>query len=808
MQYKFLNIFLEKSELLNQAKKPINPFLLENNAEQIEKIYKFYQSNVNLLYINGFLGTGKAEIVDYSTAFLAPETIVMKYNCFSSTILDDVLLSFYSDFKKLSSQNIISEPKVKTENFTQKINSYFAQIERSFVIILDSFEAVLEENRPEILDFIFHLNAMQKVKVIIIGRTFDSKYFKDRQIERVTTGTLEREIFDKYIKSEKIKTTNDMLEEFYKCSRGYYFYTMLSVKLMKNENLSLFDYLMKHKNSYLPFHKFLEKQALALVPSSERNLFWLLALIRHPLSRELLVKLDLYNEEKINFFIEKSIIFTSGNQFYAPDYLREEVDESALTSILHRIHRYIIDLYSSQLPLKPLERDICVSRQTMRKEIEYHKLFLPKTPKNIESANVDINYLSYSKVFDYTEDKLGGEKKDKSAELPSYAPVDLTQRKNINIPLENLPYQAKPETQRTKEIEENLTLKETLESAKRAEIRYDFARVVDLYKEALTMKNDPEYQTFLPMIYARLAYAYRKIAKLENALKYYELALAIHENAKDFTKANYLKFSVAKLYYETYKIEKAKELFAQIVESKDCPTALKVKSYLQLANVEENLSDAQNALQHYRLAIKHADETINEEILSELYFKYALAMDDKHDAQTAIEYYNKCIQLDEDPQINKFLSPAYSNIATLYLEKNDTENAIKNYEKAYQIDKSNANVEGTYYSASKLASILQRKQPEKALEYFNIALDYAKSTKDIFYIVSATLAIGDFHYDKNQNETALKHYFNALDLAKNSFGQENINKIKIRINDIKFKIGVERFEELSNIINGNDRDHE
>lgn len=807
MQYKFLNIFLEKSELLNQAKKPINTFLLENNAEQIERLYNFYKNNVNLLYVNGFLGTGKAEIVNYSTAFLAHEVIVLKYNCFSSTVLDDVLLSFYCDFKKLSSQNIISEPKVKTENFSQKINSYFSQIEKAFVIILDSFEAVLEENRREILDFIFHLNSMQKVKVIIIGRTFDSKYFKDRQIERITTSALEKEIFTKYIKSEKIKASNDMLEEFYKCTRGYYFYTMLSVKLMKNENLALFDYLMKHKNSYLPFHKFLEKQALELVPSSERDLFWLLALIRHPLSIDLLAKLDLYHEEKINFFIENSIIFKSENQLYAPDYLREEVDESALTNILHRIHRYIIDLYSSQLPLKPLERDICVSRQTMRKEIEYHKLFLPKTPKNIENANVDINYLSYSTVFDYTEDKLGVEKKETPSELPSFAPVDLTQRKNIHIPLENLPYQTKPETQQSKEVEENITLKQTLDSARRSEIKYDFARVVDLYKDALLMKNDKEYEIYLPLIYARLAYAYRKISKLDNALKYYELALGLHENTKDFVKANYLKYSIAKIYYETYKIEQAKEIFTEITQSKDCPALLLVKTYLQLANLEENLSDAQNALNYYQHAIDNADETMSDEILAELYFKYALALDDKHDNKNAIEYYNKCINLN-DPQINKFLSSAYSNIATLYLEKNDAENAIKNYEKAYQIDKSNANIEGTYYSSSKLASILQRKHPEKALEYFNVALDYAKLTKDVFYIVSATLAVGDFHYDKNQNEIALKYYFDALDLAKNSFGQENINKIKVRINDIKFKIGAEKFDELTEIIKESDDDHE
>lgn len=810
MQYKFLNIFLDKKELLAQAKKVINTFLLENNSVQIEKIYDFYKSNINLLYVNGFLGTGKAEIINYSTSFLAPETIVLKYNCFNSTILDDILLSFFSEFKKMSSQNIISEPKVKTENFAQKVNSYFSQIERPFVIILDSFEAVLEENRQEILDFIFHLISLQKVKIIIIGRTFESKYFQNINIERITTFALEEPIFEKYLKFEKIKFSNDILNEFYKYTRGYYFFTLLSVKLMKNEKLSLFDFLLKFKNSFLPFHKFLEKQSLTLIPATEKNLFWLISIIRHPINVELLKKLNFYDEEKINFLIENLIIIKEGSLIYVQDYLKEEIEDSTTPAILHRIHRYIIDLYSTQLPLKPLQRDICISRQTMRKEIEYHKLFLPKMPKTIDTANIDIDYLAYSKVYDFTGEKTStGIKKGEEKTTGSSAPIDLTQRKNIKINIENLPFQTKADKQPDKthvnriekyQEEENFTLKEIINSAKLAENKYDYARVIDLYKEALLLKNDEDYKLYLPLIYTKLAYAYQKIAKYENSLKYYESAQVIYENAKDFLKINYIKFNIAKIFYETYKIEQAKNLLLEIVNSQENSPILIVKAYLQLANIEESVSGSQNAFEYYKLAIEHSNESMNEEILSELYFKYALTMDDKNDAQTAIEFYNKCINLNENSQMNKFLSPAYSNIAALYAEKNDTENSIKNYEKAYEIDKNNNNIEGMYDSSSKLAAILQRKQPQKALEYFDTALKCAKSTNDIFYTVSASLAIGDFHYDKNQSEIALKHYMSALDLAKNSFSQDNINKIKTRINDIKFKIGAEQFDKLVEII--------
>lgn len=817
MQYKFLNIFLDPKELLVQSKSNINSFLLENNSTQIEKIYNFFKSNSNLLFANGFLGTGKAQIINYSTAFLSAETILLKYNCFNSTILDDVLLSFFSEFKKLSSQNIISTPKIKTENFTQKVNSYFSQIEKPFVIILDSFEAILEENRQEILDFIFHLTSMPKIKIIIIGRLFESKYFQAMPPERVTMLALEREIFEKYLKSEKVKASNAALDEFYKNTRGYYFFTTFSLILMKNQKMSLVDFLTKFNNSYLPFHKFLEKQALTLIPASERNLFWFLATIRHPISIDLLKKLNLFEEEKLEFLTNNLLVVQNDSQIYIQDYLKEEVEESISPHISQRIRQYIIDLYQTQLPLKPLERNICVSRQTMRKEIEYHQLFLPKKPKTALNANIDINYLSYAKVFD-VDVKPKAQSVQKEAKTQQTHPqIDLTRKKNIQINLENLPFQQneteissikKTAPEQSLPDVRNLTLKSIIDEARNAEVDYNYLKALNLYQKALLLKDDEQYKSSLPLIYTKMASAYKKNADWENSLKYYELAHKMHEENNDLIKANYTKFSIAKIFYETYKIEKAKELLLEIVNSSQTPEVLALKCYLQLANIEEGLSNSQNAFEYYKMAIKYSKDTTNIDVLSELYFKYALIMDDKNDTIEALKFYTKCINLSDDLKINKFLSPTYSNMATLYLEKNDTENAVKNYLKAYEIDKQNNNIEGMYYSSSKLAVVLQRKQPKEALKYFNTALDCATLINDVFYIVSASLAIGDYHYDQKQNEIALKYYIQALDLAQKDFSQDNLNKINIRINDIKFRIGVEQFENVVEIIRGQEQEHE
>lgn len=810
MNYQFLNIFLDPKELFSAAKiiandkmlYPINSFLLDNNFVQIEKIYEFYKNDTNLLFVNGVHGTGKAEIVNYSLNFLAGDSIILKYNCFNSTVLDDILLSFFTEFKNLSAQNIISEPKSRSENFAQKINTYFSQIEKPFVVIFDSFESILEENRKEILDFIFHLTSMPKVKIIIIGRTFESKYFEGIFVERVATDALELQVFEKLLKAAKIKSTNVIIDEFYKNTQGNYFSTNLAIKVMQVQSLSIVDFLTKMRESYLPFNKYLAKQAFSLIAPADRHLFLFLCLIRHPISLQFLMKLNLANEDKIENLIKNLILFKDGDNVYIQDYLKDEIEESEFINIIHRIRQYLVELYSSQLPLKPLERNICISRQTMRKEIEFHKFFLPKKLKNSVNASMDVNYLSYSKVQDFTEKTDIKLLKENIPVKNESSGIDLTQRKNVSLDLDKLPFREKVQavTKKEENSDEALNLKDYMVLIKRYSKMYQYSKVIELCNNSLKLKNEDDYELYLPLIYTKLAYAYQKNADYDKSLNYYELAKTFYINANDLTKVNLINFNIAKIYYETYKINQAKSLFTEIINSSSSTSLLVVKSYLQLANIEEDSSTAQNALDYYKKALEHEDEIVEPGALSELYFKYALVMDDKNDIKTAIEFYDKCIKMSSDAKVNKFLSPAYSNIAALYMEKNDLEKAVANYKRAYEIDDMSNNLEGVYYSSSKLAAILQREKSPKSLEYLNVALESAKRIKDDFYTISATLAIGDYHYDIGKNEVALKYYLKAQDLAQDKLSSDNQYKINTRINDIKFRLGVEKFENIVSII--------
>lgn len=840
MKYQFLNFFLEKKDLLKQNSEMIHPLLLENNKAQVESFYDFYGSESSLLFVNGFLGTGKKQIVQYSLNFLSKEAIVLWYNCFETTILDDILLWFFNEFKKLQTQQIIGGLKTKTENFSQKINAYFSSIEKPILIVLNSFSSVQKENMQEIVDFIQHINSFSKIKVIIVSRTLDKKLFpEDVQYDRITLSALDKTLFEKYLKQNKISVTSGQLDDLYKYTRGYYFYTAVTTSILQHKNLEVRDFMENFKASFLSFNKFLEKEVTEIIPAISVQFFWFLCLLRHGVTPQVLKQLNYFNEESMELLANALILIQDNGLVFVHEYFREQMDLSIPDNVAQKLHKFIIDFYESQLPLKPLERGVLLSRQTIRDEIEYHNLFLPKKPTG------DVNFAGYKamKSIDFdlshlrnkSENKEQIEIKDTPVQSQTQAPrtsrpdyvSTISPSVNHDISLKDLPFKLSEEelqmlnsSQHTptpaKKVSDrmqssiNFDLKEPqqeaqkphdgllyyIELAKNEEANFNFKLVVELYKKALTFSNDAEYTKYLPKIYTKLANAYRKLNDIESTLKYFKLAKEFYAQIGETVKKNYINLNLALAYYESYKLDLAKTTLQEILNSEDNPAILQTKAYIAIANIEDSLSNTDLAYDYYRNALEISNTTMDAETLSELYFKYALISDDRNDIDSAIEYYEKCINISKEPKINKFLSSAYSNIATLYLEKNDNAIAVKNFLEAYQIDEAGNNYDGMYFSASKLAQVMQRKLPDKAIYYFKKAKECAEKLNDSFYMASSLLAIGDFYYSQKQDTLALEEYFIAFDLVRNDFSKDNVNKIEMRINDIKFRIGAEKFTQI------------
>ena len=383
--------FLEKSINIKDIPKecPIDMLLVENNEKQIEKICEFLQSEEHLMLINGFRGTGKSAIVDFVSMFLNDDALVLKYNFLETTILDDLLLGFFEDFRNYTVQGKIIPPRIKTENFSQKINSYFNSIGRPICIILNSFESILKTNKTDILNFLIHLNKFSNVKIIITSRNFIFEDFQDITYSTATTLALSQPIFEKYLKTNGVKNIGVMSTELYKQSKGYYGVLNLAVKIMTLRQYSLVKFLEIFSKSYMPFSEFVYREALALVDPVSAHVFRLLTVMRIPIHINLIKSLHLYNEERILFFVTNSLLSVDGESLYLKDFFREIIEHQIPDNVMIKLHSACVDLYNTQLPLKPLERDLRLSRQTMRNEIEYHSMFIPKKP-NLNPQNVQV----------------------------------------------------------------------------------------------------------------------------------------------------------------------------------------------------------------------------------------------------------------------------------------------------------------------------------------------------------------------------------------------------------------------------------
>ena len=796
--------FLEKAIIVKEISKecPFDVFLIENNEKQIEQLCEFFQNDEKLIFVNGFKGVGKSTIVDFVSTYFAQNCLTIKYNCFETTILDDMLLSFFETFKKYTLQGRIIPPRIKTENFTQKINSYFNSIHCPIVIILNSFESILKSNKQDILSFFKHLTTFQNIKIVITSRTFIAEDFQDIPCARTTVLALSEQIFEKYLRANGIKNIGVLSNELYKQSKGYYNYVHLSVILMHLREYSLVQFLERFSKSFMPFQEYVLREALALVDPVSAHLFRLLTVMRIPIHVNLLKSLHLFNEERVMFFISNSILSVDGECLYLRDSFRDIVEHQIPENVMVKLHSACVDLYNTQLPLKPLERDLCLSRQTMRNEIEYHSMFIPKKPVLNSSKT---QFIEVNPAVEVVPETIPV---PKSENLDSQTEHEETKEEKINkisfiiedeAVLDGIADSIKDfisEQVQTTQFEEehsSLSLTQLLNQAKQEEQKYNYKYVIMLYQNALTKKDDDNFYKFLPTIYVKLAQAYKHLSHWYEALEYYTQAQDFYFNASNKDKVCEIKLEIANIYYIIYKHDNARYILTELENNSDLSDEMRIKVNLALAKLTDNMNSEYD---YYKKSLPLVSLETDKSVVAELYYKFAGASDEKNNTKTAVTYYKKCIELDSNPYHNKYLAAALANIAELYDEAGSSKYAIKYYNESMRIDEVMKNYNGLYHSSVHLAEIYSSINQDKSLDYMNQALVYAKQLNEPFYIAGACLELGDYYLLRKNMEKSYKYFVDAYEIAKHSFSKDNLDKILSRLDDIKRLISEQEFKLL------------
>ena len=760
----FIKEIADKKEILKQDI-GINPILIENNVDKIEEIFAFLNSSIPLLLVNGFMGTGKVHVVNQALSFLKDDVITLKYNCFETTILDDVLLGFFDNFKRLTAQGVIQHPKAKSENFTQKINAYFESIDKPVLIVINSFEQVLKDYKIDILDFLYHLSKNPKIKIIIISRKFDYNDFK-QLYERVSIRALEKGLFEKYLREEGFKQIGPLSDELYKYTRGYWFYTTLSLKIMQLRKLTLAEFMSGYTKSFQTFNDFIIREALSLVDPVSGHLFRFLTIMRHPVNVKLLQALHLYDADRIAFFVDNLILTREGAMLYLQDYFKVIAENSIAENIAIKIHKSCVDLYNTQLPLKPLERDLIISRQTMRREIEYHSLYIPQKPvfinKNIKQIEPEIVVQQAPATIQEKEEQIKNISfvfETEADEMAIMNKIASSINKFVDV--------SDKKSQALEEIKD-LSLVDLINLAKKEEQNFEYLKAVMVYQKALTLNNDDDYYTFLPTLYSSLAQNFKKMSDWFNAQKYFELAVEFYVSTGDIEKINEYKYEIANIFYITFKNEKAEKLINEVLAD-GISLNLRTKAKLLQASITG-----------MNIELPQSTFGIEKSVLAELYFKYAVNKDEAGDIEEAVKYYKKCVETSQDVKINMNLSSAITNLATIYDEDGKPDLAVKYLNESLRLDEMTKNYNGIYVSSMKLAQI----NKNNALTYLQRAKKCALELNEPFYIMSADIALGDLYAKQKDYKTALSLFKEAQKFAQNDFNKENIDKIQVRINDI------------------------
>ena len=729
MKHNFLSINTNYNDFSSRPSAKINKFLLKNNEIILGKVYGFLQKSEDILLINGFLGTGKKQLVTHLLEHINKDVLSLVINCTEATTLDDILLSLWAQFIDNHRNINIAYKHQQTKSFHEKLTNCLNDSQENIIVTFYDFELINENNLNDIQNFIWTISKDEKLKTIITSKTFNIVELpEDITYSKVTLKAFSRESFEDYIMDKGIKASPIIFDELYKITRGYYYFAKISVNILLKKNLSISDYLVAYTNSGMSFDKFLAKAFISMLPQECMDVLQIFAVIRHQINSQILDYIDSFNKYAIDYLCDNNIIRVSNNMYIINNYYKSTILDEINEETKLKLHKIAIELYSTQLPYKPSERLMLISRTTLRKELEYHtSIVFPQI--NNETQQVS---------------------------EPTIEHINLT-TEELKIKAESL-------------FEE-----------------YKYQESLNLYFKIIEDEGIDKYE-----IYNKVANIQQILGNTKYALYYYNLYLSKQSDDNNFNEYYQTKFNIAQVQYQAYKTSDAINTLYEIIE-KDQNINLKIKAHILLGNIYISISEKDRAYNLYKNAIKISEGEDNLENLSELFFKFAILSDENNDEKNAIHYYNKCIE--SATNNNKYKSLSFSNLGEYYIDTNDINLACENFQNALELDISNNNYYGIYYTSANMAKLVKDK--DKKQKYLDTSKKASLKTEDLFAMANSGLDLGDFFTNNNEPQKALKEYLSVLSLVENKFSNDNIKKIKLRIEDIKYKLGEEKFNELS-----------
>ena len=750
----------------------MNELFTKFYSVHIKEIHDFLDSDKDVLYINGYSGSGKSSVLKAAINSYAEDILKFHHLCFKGTVTDDFLLSFYDTFRNYAIREKIALKKNPEEGFMDKVSFYFKNLEKKAVVIIDNFEAIT--NEEEITDFLIHIAGFNNVKVIVISKNPTCYLVENPTIalEKIYFEKINlfefQEVLSDYFKDED----PSLIEQLYEATDGYELYLKMVLTYLESTFTPLQTLMGEFKEKEIPFGDFMINKQISLIPNNYYPLLENLSCIYHNVPSDFIEAYSLGDIKQFSYLVSKFAVSEFWGTYYIKSYLRKYFSENITLQNKVEIFNKLISIYENELKKSPKDRILRLSRESIRKQIVFLKESAPKVAK-----------INSTPTFNYVAQAI--------INNPNWFVTDA------NKPMKgmsNLKRKREIKKEKIQEIEpaeilKNSLFEEMISEAEKLIEEYQFKEAEDKLTDA-----KPLAKTFLEKInvYSKIAFCATKLNDNNLALSALrELCeICLNEGDSDYW-AKY-RIEIGKIYKKLYAFSRAKTCFEEIIKKEEYISKKTIATArLSLGEIFELENNFEEALQEYKQAQDLILDSVGTQdaLLPEISFKTGSLYDENGYYEEAVVEYQKTIEYSNNSNNEYYLLKAYTNLGVILADMGESEEAAGYLREALELSNKTDNYIDTYYIARNVAEIYKTLDVEKAYDYLNLALEYARLSENSFEIAISLIELGDYYYDLKQNEQALICYFQAKTTLGSSASKENMEKVTTRINDMRIKLG-------------------
>jgi len=313
-------------------------------------------------------------------------------------------------------------------------------------------------------------------------------------------------------------------------------------------------------------------------------------------------------------------------------------------------------------------------------------------------------------------------------------------------------------------------LKRLLLQAKQEERQGQRQQAIETWQQVLAIaRRQLKLRKIEAIALNEIGFNYYRISQPQEALKYYNQALAISREVSDRAGEATILNNIGTAYNSISKAQEALKYSNQALpimrEVKD--RAGEATTLNNIGGVYDNISQPQEALKYYNQALPIMREVKNRAGEATTLNNIGAVYDSISQSQEALKYYNQALAINREVKNRASEATTLNNIGLVYHNISHPQEALKYFNQALPIMREVKNRSGEAATLNNIGAVYDSiSQLQEALKYFNQALPIMREVSDRAGEAATLSNIGLVYNNISQPQEALRYFNQALPILR------------------------------------------